>query len=78
MTFYDVLRTVCEKKHTSPSAVATAVGLSKSNITKWKAGQTPRLAVIIKMADYLGVSPVSLVRGVDLDTKEERLSDGIS
>ena len=71
MTFYDVLRSICKKKHTSPSAVVTAIGLSKSNVTKWKAGRTPRLDVIIKLADYLGVSTASLVRGVNLDAIDE-------
>lgn len=67
MTFYDVLQSVCKKKHTSPSAVAMALGMSKSNVTKWKTGKTPRLDVIIKMADHLGVSAATLVRGVDID-----------
>lgn len=64
MTFYEVLRVTCEKKHTSPSAVVTALGMSKSNITKWKAGKSPRLNVVIKLADHLGVSTESLIRGV--------------
>lgn len=71
MTFYEVLRSVCDKKHTSPSAVVTALGMSKSNITKWKGGRTPRLNVIIRIADYLGVSAATLVRGVALDVGEE-------
>ena len=66
MTFFEVLRTTCEKKHTSPCAVVTALGMSKSNVTKWKAGQSPRLNVVIKIADHLGVSAASLVRGVDV------------
>ena len=71
MTFYDVLLTVCKKKQTSPSAVVTSVGMSKSNITKWKSGKTPRLNVIIKLANYLGVSTATLVRGVDIEMEEE-------
>ena len=64
MTFYEVLRVTCAKKHTSPSAVVTALGMSKSNVTKWKAGKSPRLSAVIKIADHLGVSTASLVRGV--------------
>ena len=66
MTFYEVLRGVCDKKHTSPSAVVTALGMSKSNVTKWKDGNSPRLSAVIKMADHLGVSTASLIRGVDV------------
>ena len=66
MTFYDVLRATCDKKHTSPCAVVTALGMSKSNVTKWKSGKSPRLDAVIKMADHLGVSTSSLIRGVDV------------
>ena len=73
MTFYEILRTTCEKKQTSPSAVVTALGMSKSNITKWKSGRSPRLNVVIKIADHLGVSATSLVRGVDIIDEEGEL-----
>ena len=71
MGFYSVLKEVCEKKHTSPSAVVQALGMSKSNVTKWKAGRTPRLDVVIRIADHLGVSATTLVSGVNLDPCEE-------
>ena len=62
MAFYEALKTVCSKKNTSPSAVVLALGMSKSNITKWKQGVSPRLDVVIRIANHLGVSTASLVR----------------
>lgn len=40
--FYELLKEVCKKKRTSPSAVCLALGMSKSNVTKWKAGRSPK------------------------------------
>ena len=63
MSFYDVLKETCSKKKTSPCAVVEALGMSKSNVSRWKRGASPRLDVVIKIAEYLGVSPKSLIRG---------------
>lgn len=59
--FYTNLREVCEKKKTTPSAVCVAIGISKSNAVRWKDGAYPRLDVVIKIADHLGVSPSKLI-----------------
>lgn len=59
--FYETLKEVCEKKHTSPSAVCLALGMSKSNVTKWKSGRSPRLSVVQEMAEYLKVPVTRLI-----------------
>ena len=59
--FYDTLKEVCVKKHTSPSAVCLALGISKSNVTNWKAGKSPKLDVVIKIAEHLSVNPARLI-----------------
>ncbi len=59
--FYEHLKAVCKKKHTSPSAVCLALGMSKSNVTNWKNGMWPRLDVVIEMAKVLGVPPARLI-----------------
>ena len=46
--FYDALKEVCQKKKTSPSAVCLALGMSKSNVTEWKKGRSPKLDVVVK------------------------------
>jgi transcriptional regulator with XRE-family HTH domain len=59
--FYEVLKEVCIKKKTSPSAVCVAIGISKSNITEWKKGQMPRLDVVLKIANHLSINPARLI-----------------
>lgn len=59
--FYDTLKEICDKKKTSPSAVCVALGMSKSNVTEWKAGRSPKLDTVVAIADYLGVSPARLI-----------------
>lgn len=54
--FYETLKEICDKKKTSPSAVCLALGMSKSNVTEWKAGRSPKLDTVIEIANYLGVS----------------------
>lgn len=67
--FYENLKSLCNKRGTSPTAVAEAAGMSRSNVTEWKKGNGPRLETVLKIADELGVSPASLVRRKD--TQEE-------
>ena len=59
--FYDTLKEICDKKHTSPSAVALAIGISKSNVTEWKKGKSPKLDTVIKIANYLSINPARLI-----------------
>lgn len=59
--FYEHLKAVCKQKHTSPSAVCLALGMSKSNVTNWKNGMWPRLDVVMEMAKVLGVPPARLI-----------------
>ena len=59
--FYELLKEVCEKKKTSPSAVCVALGMSKSNVTAWKSGRSPQLDTVVQIADFLGVSPTKLI-----------------
>lgn len=59
--FYEHLKAVCKKKHTTPSAVCLAIGMSKSNATNWKHGMWPRLDVVMEMAKVLGVPPARLI-----------------
>lgn len=60
--FYENLKAICDKRGTSPTAVAEAAGMSRSNVTEWKNGNGPRLETVFKIADELGVSPATLIR----------------
>ena len=59
--FYETLKEVCNKKKTSPSAVCDALGMSRSNITEWKKGRSPKLDTVVQIAEHLGVSPMKLI-----------------
>lgn len=59
--FYETLKKVCAKKKTSPSAVCDALGMSRSNVTEWKNGRSPKLETVMQIADHLGVSPMKLI-----------------
>ncbi len=59
--FFEQLKKICNEKGTSPSAAATAIGLSKSAVTRWKNGQEPVLGDAVKLAEFLGVDISELV-----------------
>ena len=59
--FYDALKEACEKRKTSPSAVCTALGYSRSNVTNWKRGKNPTVEMLVNIADHLKVNPAKLI-----------------
>ena len=59
--FYEALKNVCAERNTSPSAVCLALGMSKSNVTEWKNGRSPKLDTVVQIAEHLGVSPTELI-----------------
>ena len=59
--FYKAFKEVCDKKKTSPTAVCDALNMSRSNVTAWKEGRSPKLDTVIAIAKYLGVSPARLL-----------------
>ena len=57
MCFFDVFKTLCEKKGVSCKRAAEDMGLSNSIATKWKkTGPCPRERPSTKIAAYFGVS----------------------
>jgi len=55
----------------SPSAVALAIGLKKSNVTYWKtARNNPSDVTLAKIADFFGISVSELV--ADAEDGEEK------
>lgn len=59
--FYETLKEICVKKKTTPSAVCVALGMSKSNVTEWKKGRSPKLDVVVKIANHLNVNAARLI-----------------
>ena len=59
---YGVMLPDGEQKDISDSrAVCDALGMSRSNITKWKEGRSPKLDTVIQISEHLGVSLMKLV-----------------
>ena len=59
--FYERLKNVCAERKTSPSAVCIALGMSKSNVTEWKNGRSPKLDTVVQIAEHLGINPTELI-----------------
>ena len=77
--FYDKLSAICKQQNTSPSAVALALGMSKSNVTRWKSGQTPKIETVTALADYLHVDFWELLDKAPQNEKPATSdSDGLS
>lgn len=55
--FYKILKEICKEKNTSPSAVCVALKYSKSNVTEWKKGRSPKIDMVAAIAKHLQVSP---------------------
>lgn len=56
MEFYTKLKSICDKRGTSISALLKKCGYSKSYGTNWRKGVTPTIDVVIKIAEELNVS----------------------
>ena len=53
----------CNRIGKSPNAVAAEIGIKSSgSVTRWKNGSAPRDSVLIKLADYFGVSVEELMQ----------------
>lgn len=62
--FYDVYLDLCKKAGKKPSAVASELGINKSNVSNWKNnGYTPRGDALQRIADYFGVTTDHLLTG---------------
>lgn len=64
MNFYNNFLTFCNSVGKKPSVVAEEIGLSKSLVTRWKAGKGVTDATAKRIADYFGV-PVEYLLGPD-------------
>lgn len=60
--FYEQFLALCKTRDAKPTAVASAIGLSKTNASFWKKGSMPSSANLQKLADYFEV-PVGYLLG---------------
>lgn len=54
--FYERLEKICLRNGITVSALVKALGLSTSKVTAWKKGSVPKGEVLVKIADYFGLS----------------------
>lgn len=64
---YDAFKTRCKEKGYSPCSLVTALGMAKSNVTKWKDGSNPSYETLIKIAQILECS-VGYLFGTENDS----------
>lgn len=61
--FYDRLKIACKNANTTVTATLKAIGVGTANGTYWKNGSAPSSDVVIKLAEFLGVSTDYLLLG---------------
>ena len=59
--FKENFERLCSKIGESPSSVCDSIGLSRTMYSKWNDESVPRKVTLIKIADYFGVTPESLL-----------------
>ena len=81
LSFYDNYVSLCAKSNKSLSAVAEAIGLSRTSPNGWKKGKQPSDVTLAKLANYFGITVAELLgeekktatNGDDLEWSEETL-----
>lgn len=62
--FYDVYCELCQKNGLTPSGAATKIGFNRASVTVWKTtGKAPKQDLLLKIADYFGVTTDYLLTG---------------
>ena len=64
---YSVFSMLCDKKGTTPTAVALKLGLSKGNTSSWKKGGNPNADILMKLADELNCTTDLLLGRAEKD-----------
>lgn len=70
--FYKKYISLCAKINKSPSAVAEAVGLSRTSPNGWKKGNKPKDTTIEKLSSYFGISSSFFADEPDQSTSDKK------
>lgn len=69
--FWDNYLRLCNKINKAPNVVAAEIGIKSSGtVTGWRKGSLPRQNILIKIADYFGVSVSDLLSGHSVVAEE--------
>ena len=62
--FYDIYCALCEKNGLTPSGAASKIGFNRASVTVWKnTGKAPKQELLLKIADFFGVTTDYLLTG---------------
>ena len=71
--FYEIYCGLCEKNGLTPSGAAAKIGFNRASVTVWKnTGKAPKQELLLKIADYFGVTTDYLLGS----GKKERPAEG--
>lgn len=59
--FFEQLKKVCKERGTTPTTVTRELGLSTGSMSQWKNGSSPTANVVVKFADYFGITTDELM-----------------
>ena len=77
MGFYRNFLYLCHAANKSPSVVADEIGISRSQVSRWKNGQSAQDSTLVRIAEYFNVSIEELKNDIPhLDEKNKPVSDG--
>lgn len=55
--FYDIYCDLCQEHGLTPSGAAAKIGFNRASVTMWKnTGNAPKQELLIRVAEYFGVS----------------------
>ena len=60
---YDRFREACEKRGTTITQVLRDIGRAEGNTGSWKAGKSPKLDIVMEMAEHLNMTLDDFVYG---------------
>lgn len=77
--FYDIYKKLCEDNGLTPSGAATKIGFNRASVTVWKnTGKAPKQDLLLKIADYFGVTTDYLLTGEEKEKSPAEIGGGIN
>ena len=74
--FYDVYCELCRKNGLTPSGAAMKIGFNRASVTMWKTtGKAPKQDLLIKIADFFGVTTDYLLGNENTPTEDGERKD---
>lgn len=74
--FYEIYCELCNKRGLTPSGAAAKIGFNRASVTMWKnTGKAPKQELLIKIADFFGVTTDYLL-GQETETEKAPIETG--